>query len=162
MILGISGHRPQKIGGFGENPLRGKVRQKMREFFVEHKPSLVLTGMALGVDQWAAELAISLKIPFHAYVPFQGQEAKWPLDQQAYYGRLLQAAGKVIYCTNPGYATWKMQRRNELLVDACGHLLAVFDGSPGGTANCIVYAEQKKRPITMIDPSALNATKGIK
>lgn len=155
MILGITGHRPSKLGGYGENPLRARVRTAMREFIVKHRPKLLLSGMALGVDQWAVELAIGAGIPFHAYVPFDGQESKWKYDQQVYYRRLLKAAARVIYCSSPGYEAWKMQRRNECIVDDCTHLLGVFDYSEGGTANCISYAERKKRDITIIDPKEL-------
>ena len=154
-ILGITGHRPSKLGGYGENTLRIKVRDAMRREFERLNPLRVLSGMALGVDQWAVELAISMHIPFHAFIPFAGQESKWPLDQQRYYHQLLKAAERTIYVSNEGYAAWKMQRRNEAVVNLCDHLLAVFDGGSGGTANCVSYAERKGRPITLIDPGTL-------
>ena len=159
MILGITGHRPQKIGGYGENPLRAKVRDAMRQFFVRTKPSLILSGMALGVDQWACELALSLHIPYSAYVPFAGQEELWPRDQRAFYNVLLRNAKETIFVSNPGYSVWKMQKRNERIVDDCSHLLAVFDNSDGGTANCVSYAERVHRDITIIDPRELGVEK---
>ena len=124
----------------------------MREFILSKSPTLLLSGMALGVDQWAVELAIGAGIPFHAYVPFVGQEDSWPMSQRVYYRQLLKAAGQVIHVSNPPYAAWKMQKRNEAIVNACEHLLAVFDGSEGGTANCVAYARKVGRNITIINP----------
>jgi len=34
------------------------------------------------------------------------------------------------------------QLRNEFMVDAADVLAAFFDGSPGGTANCVRYASK--------------------
>lgn len=155
MILGITGHRPSRLGGYGENPLREKVREAMRQEFVKLRPTCLLTGMALGVDQWACELALAQAIPYHAYVPFLGQEHRWNWDQQTHYHSLLARAQKVLFISNAGYEPWKMQKRNEKLVDSCEHLLAVFDNSEGGTANCVSYAERVGRIITVIDPRDL-------
>lgn len=155
MILGITGHRPGHLGGYGENPLRVKVRAAMQEQFVKLAPTLVLSGMALGVDQWACELALAHGIPYHAYVPFLGQDHRWTKDQQDHYYFLCSRAKEVKYISNAGYALWKMQKRNEKLVDACEHLLAVFDGSEGGTANCLSYAKKAGRHTTIINPKEL-------
>jgi uncharacterized phage-like protein YoqJ len=45
-----------------------------------------------------------------------------------------------------------MQKRNEWMVDHADAVIAVWDGSPSGTANCIGYARKKRRPILVIDP----------
>ena len=46
-----------------------------------------------------------------------------------------------------GYAAWKMQKRNEWMADKATRIVALWDGSPGGTANCIAYASKIGRPI---------------
>lgn len=45
-----------------------------------------------------------------------------------------------------------MQKRNEWMVDNCDILIAVWDKSPGGTKNCVDYAESKKKQIIYINP----------
>jgi len=60
---------------------------------------------------------------------------------------LLKRAARIVHVCEPGYAAWKMQRRNEAMVDACTHVLALWDGSSGGTENCVKYAEKKRKPI---------------
>ena len=40
-----------------------------------------------------------------------------------------------------------MQLRNEAMVNDCDLLLALWNGTSGGTANCIRYANSVKREI---------------
>lgn len=45
-----------------------------------------------------------------------------------------------------------MQKRNEWMVDRIDELLAIYNGTPGGTKNCIDYAKKLGKPITIICP----------
>lgn len=104
--------------------------------------------MALGWDQALARAAINLGIPFDAYVPFAGQEWRWPAAAQYQYRQLLMFADRVIVCDQGPYAVYKMQRRNERMVDACDLVLALWNGAEGGTANCVRYAlDMAKKPV---------------
>lgn len=47
---------------------------------------------------------------------------------------------------------WLMQKRNEYMVDLADRVIAVWDGSKGGTANCIKYAEKVGKEIIKIKP----------
>ena len=72
---------------------------------------------------------------------------------------MLKRAKSVVFVSEPPYSAEKMQIRNRYMVDwlgdSTGLLIAVWDGSPGGTANCVNYAKLKCRPILRIDPSTL-------
>jgi len=46
-----------------------------------------------------------------------------------------------------------MQARNTWQTDKADKLLAVFDGSSGGTGNCVKYAKSKGKTIILIDPN---------
>jgi uncharacterized phage-like protein YoqJ len=107
------------------------------------RPKKVITGMALGWDTALAEAAIKLHIPYIAAIPFVGQESRWQPAQQDHYFDLLAAAEDVVVVCEGDYAPWKMQRRNEWMVDHSDLVLALWDRSPGGTANCIRYAEER-------------------
>ena len=48
-----------------------------------------------------------------------------------------------------------MQKRNEEMVDRCDLLIGVWDGSKGGTYNCINYAIDHGREIVRINPTEL-------
>jgi uncharacterized phage-like protein YoqJ len=156
-----TGHRPEKIGGYDPmNEVRVALRKEIRRHLVELAPEHVVSGMALGFDQDLVSLCIDLKIPYTAAVPFRGQESAWPLEAQRLYFALLDRAEHIEYVCEPGYAPWKMQKRNEWMVDRVGDdgiVLAVWDGSSGGTGNCVRYAEKVGRRIVRIDPDAVVA-----
>lgn len=39
------------------------------------------------------------------------------------------------------------------MVDRCDRLIAVWDGSNGGTGNCVKYAKEVGKPIVVINPT---------
>lgn len=153
MIVAFTGHRPNKLGGYDEpNPVRDQIRAALRELLAELHPAKAISGMALGVDQWAAEMCIELEIPFIAAVPFDGQEDRWPPWSREKYAKLLKESCEMVKVCSAGYAPEKMQKRNEWMVDHCDVLIAVWDGTSGGTANCVRYAESIGKRIIMIAP----------
>lgn len=156
MIVAFTGHRPSKLGcGYGPSTMQTMVRVAIRTLLVEKRATAVISGMALGVDQWAAEVCVELGIPFTAAVPFDGQELRWPEESQRHYCELISKSWNVhVVCPGP-YAVWKMQKRNEWMVDHCEVLFAIWDGSPGGTANCVRYAEEVGRTRWLVDPRQL-------
>lgn len=158
MILGVTGHRPDKIGGCEPNPLREKIRGKSREILLETNPKEVLVGMALGFDTVIAEICAEENIPFVAAVPFLGQENRWRHPQQEHYRKLLDKASEVVFTGRKSSGLpipALMQIRNRWIVDRCDRILACWDGTDGGTANCLKYARQKDKPETLIDPRTL-------
>jgi uncharacterized phage-like protein YoqJ len=156
MIIAITGHRPDKLGNEwdGNGTISQKISDKLQELIEEHKPTLMISGMALGVDTIWAKLAIKNGIPLTAAVPFQGQESKWPNRAQVEYLKLIYYAQVEVICQG-FYAAWKMQKRNEWMVDRCDLLIAVWDGSKGGTGNCVEYARKVNKKIIVIDPREL-------
>lgn len=146
MILCGTGHRPNKLGGYANAVTQRLINIAQQQLLIL-RPEIVISGMALGWDQALAEAAWKMKIPFHAYIPFEGQEKMWPKQSKDDFNLLRQSAERVVICCEGGYASWKMQRRNEMMVDAADQVLALFDGSISGTWNCIKYAEQKSKPI---------------
>lgn len=53
------------------------------------------------------------------------------------------------------YEPWLMQKRNEFMVDNCDTLISIWDGSSGGTGNCVAYATKKNKDIIRIDPNTI-------
>lgn len=53
------------------------------------------------------------------------------------------------------YKPYLMQVRNEYMVNLADKVIAVWDGSSGGTGNCVAYAKKKEKEIIMIDPSTI-------
>lgn len=159
--IAITGHRPDKLGNDYDlvSPLVDRIRKNIVKILLEKK-SLgydlkLITGMALGIDTLFAKIAIAGNIPFIAAVPFKGQERLWPQKSQIRYLRMLELAEKVIYVSPGGYEANKMQIRNEWMVKECDLLIAVWNGTPGGTANCVRFAQQVDKPILYINPYRL-------
>lgn len=151
MVVAFTGHRPNKLGGYHPNPLRDFVVSALRKKLEELRPTFAISGMALGVDTWAAELCVELKIPFIAALPFEKQCEAWPEESQRRWYDLLKLAHRV-HVVSPGeYAANKMQIRNRWMVDHATDLIAVWDGTPGGTANCVGYAWARNSPLHHID-----------
>ena len=143
VIVAGTGHRPHKlrVGSLdGYAPSVDALLVQFAERCVRRlAPTLVISGMALGWDTALAEAAVRAGVPFDAYVPFEGQESRWPPSSQARYHRLLGQARRVVIVSAGRYAGWKLQRRNEAMVDAATFMLVLWDGSPGGTGNCMNY-----------------------
>jgi uncharacterized phage-like protein YoqJ len=145
MIIAATGHRPEKLGGY--TPEAVTRRYELAMWFLQHaRPAHVISGVALGWDQAVAVAAYDLGIPFTAAVPFAGQGSRWPLRSQEIYRELLRIAARVVIVSEGGFSAAAMQRRNEWMVDNCDALVALWDGSSGGTGNCVTYANKIGRP----------------
>ena len=147
MIVAGTGHRPNKLGGYTRDAQTRLFNTAIKS--LEHlQPTKLISGMALGWDQALARACVELNIPFIAAVPFAGQETVWPAASQREYRELCEAASDFIIVSPGGYSAAKMQIRNEWMVDHCDRVLALWDGSPGGTRNCVDYAKTVNKPIS--------------
>lgn len=154
MIIAVTGHRPNKLGDEYDykGPYSKFIYDKMWDYLIRARPSKVISGMALGVDQIWANVAINLYIPLVAAIPFKGQESNWPKSSRTIYRSLLRNASETV-CVSPGnYSAYKMQVRNEWMVNNCDLLFAVWNGSPGGTSNCINSAYLAGKKTLIINP----------
>lgn len=151
MIIAATGHRPNKLGGYGFE-IQQRLIEVARDYLTFESALAphgleVIIGMALGWDQAFAFAAYDLKIPYIAAVPFHGQEKLWPEQARATYRKLLDRAAHVHIICDGDFEPWKMQRRNEWMVDNSDRLCALWNGTGGGTANCVRYAEDAFIPI---------------
>lgn len=148
MIICGTGHRPNKLGGYGY-----EVHKKLNDLAIHYLSELpdnlekVISGGALGWDQALAAAALYLKIPYVMALPFEGFEARWPVPSIQYLSSLCEQAAETVYVCEPGYDPWKMQERNRWMVDHADRVLALWNGTDGGTANCVRYAVAKHKPI---------------
>lgn len=146
LIVAGTGHRPNKLGGYSVK-VESRLIYLAESYLSENKPDFVISGMALGWDLALAEASIRQSIPFIAAVPFKGQESVWPKKSRDLYNEILNQAKDVVYVSDPGYSSYKMQIRNKWMVDKCNILLALWDGSEGGTGNCVRYANEVGREV---------------
>lgn len=144
MILTATGHRPDKLGGYGD---RRAFRNLMwlAESAVERlQPDKVISGMAQGWDTAVAAAALLKGIPLVAAIPFKNQESRWPAEGKERYHLMLKMASEIRIISVGAYSPHKMQLRNEWMIDESDYLLALFNGSQGGTRNCLLYRRDHK------------------
>lgn len=149
LIVAATGHRPDKLGGYGPKA-QGRVYTLAYEWLECFRPDQLISGMALGWDQACAEAALALGIPLIAAIPFEGQESRWPPASQEHYRMLRALATEVRIIAPGGYSPFVMQLRNETMVLWANLILALWDGSAGGTCNCLANARTfgaAKKPI---------------
>lgn len=155
IIVG-TGHRPQKLSGHTELA-RSLLRRIAGDWLRYLAPRGVISGLAQGWDSALIEACWDLNLPYVACAPFKGQEKKWPGDAQFRYKQYIERAAKFITCSPGDYSALKMDIRNQHMIklalkDGPKHalLLALWDGSRGGTNNCINYAQLKKIEVVNV------------
>lgn len=152
-----TGHRPNKLGtpsysGYSqkiEDTLIRAISFHLDQRLADNQIAQIWSGMALGMDTALALYAISHGVPLVCKVPFEGQEKMWPAESQRRYRKILAQAHQVDIVCEGGYAPAKMQLRNIELCKA-DLLLALHDGTPGGTANCLKAAQKMGTPVENI------------
>jgi uncharacterized phage-like protein YoqJ len=146
LVIAGTGHRPWKLGGYSA-AIHGRLEDLAAAAIASYQPAVVISGCAMGWDCALAAASAKLGIPWIAAVPFEGQENRWPSPSQQAYTELLATAAAIVVVPPGGYSGRAMQVRNEWMVDRCKVLLALWDGSTGGTGNCIDYANKTNRRI---------------
>lgn len=158
--VSFTGYRPEKLPFFGEDdPMCIKLKNSLSEQIkklIEDGADEFFSGMARGVDTWAAEAVLELKsaypqIKLTAVIPCPEQADKWSGSEKERYRNILKLCDKTLV-TSPQYVKGCMKKRNMALVDMCDVLVAVFDGKSGGTMQTVNYAKSKGRKVFFISP----------
>ena len=151
----FSGHRPGKLSfGYDEGHpdcLRLKVKlfgevDNMRKSGV----TTFLAGMAQGIDLISAEIVLDIKrtypddnIRLISVVPYKGQPDRWSAEYRERYFTVLSKADQAAILQKR-YTDTCMQERNRYMVHLSSHLIAVYNGTKGGTQHTVDYAIKKR------------------
>jgi uncharacterized phage-like protein YoqJ len=126
ITLSFTGHRPEKIEGYNANPqeVEARVREALAEatkMFYRHGYRRFMTGMADGVDLWAADEILRAvergemaEAEIVAVVPFKGHHHT--THNPELYERVLSEASEVVYVFE-SYHHNCYTLRNDYLVD---------------------------------------------
>ncbi len=122
-----------------------------------------LSGMALGIDIYAAEIVLSLReefpeISLEAIIPCANQSCKWSKMQVFNYFTILKQCNKVVVLQD-NYTPDCMNKRNRYMVEHSDCAIAVWNGSNSGTGNTVKYALSKKLPVIMLHPYSYSVLK---
>lgn len=181
--LAFTGHRPKDLGGYDEdNPTALKVQKQLRVMILQAYESgyrTFITGMAMGVDQWAGHIVADLKpehsdIKLIAAIPFASQPMVWTMAARGSWEIVLSDCDEIyVVDTNPEEVilmndilrdsripskdqkyliSKKLNDRNKWMVDKADCMLAVWKHTAGGTENCIKYAQSKNKTVIAYNP----------
>jgi len=159
--LCFTGHRPDKLNGYdpkNNKNLLWALREEVVGYIEDFKVNTFISGMALGIDMWSARIVLKLKeiyphINLVCAVPCLNHTSKWPEQSRKEWQYIVDRCDKFIVITEELYHPYLMQVRNEWMVNNSDYVLAVHDGSEGGTGNCVDYANKKKKNVLVLNPN---------
>lgn len=111
-----------------------------------------ISGMAIGVDQAAAALVCrDPDLELVAAVPCPQQGKYWDQGQRDIWQGILDLAHhvEILY---PQYWDGCLPARNKWMLNNSDLVLAIWDGSRGGTSHCIGQARMRKMSGIVFDP----------
>lgn len=163
--IALIGHRPNKLAGYDlSQPFYQKLHAKLVSIIddaIKTHPDTTIwvhSGMALGADTvwgFAAKTAMENHpgiVKFYAEIPVMSQPNKWfkQVDKDRWQTLYNMAEQKSVYAEV--YSPIVMQERNTGMIDHADVLIAIWDGSRGGTGNAVNYARKHNVPTTYFDP----------
>lgn len=163
----FTGHRPNKLFGYNLSDHKYQViAQYTREIlrpYIEKGFDTFITGGALGFDTVAFFVIESLKKDYPHIknilaIPFIGQESVWKssVDIERYNRMKTLATDYIVVDAIPKYSVNgfgpKLNKRNHYMVDNSDLVVALWDGTAGGTGNCVKYAAKQNKKILVINP----------
>ena len=157
----FTGHRPNKLP-WGNNESDERCI-KLKEALFDVVFALYfggirhfICGMAMGCDMYFAEAVFALRaehddVTIEAALPCEKQAERWP---SYWRGRYYHTVSACDYETllQKEYTKDCMKNRNIYMVDNSSVLVAVYDGSYGGTMQTVNYAVKKGLEIIRLTP----------
>lgn len=168
--LMITGHRPTKLGGYNNIAQHTAIQKTLEyyiyEFYTKYNCTEFISGGAIGADQIFAKAVIFIRDTYSfadmtlvIAKPFPSQSSKWPVQSRQEFEGICAKADTVLDVSDDPYSPAKMQIRNVWMVDRVkstkGTCIALYDGSGGGTNNCIKYAQSAGVQVMVIHPMTL-------
>ena len=159
----FTGQRPKGLG-YPESDgrcdaLKRLLRLTIRKLIQEQGVTHFISGMAQGVDLYAAEIVLELKeqspqITLECAIPYERQAVRWPAALRERYFSIASKCDKETMLQRQ-YTRDCMKKRNQYMVDCVEIVLAVWNGEPSGTGQTVWYAKEKGKLVWRIDPATL-------
>lgn len=136
MKVAITGHRPPRMNGYTQK-IEFWIEEQLKNLKACYNNIELLDGMAAGVDQLAASIAIKMGVPLTCY--FAYKKKLNDVEQN-----IVDYASRVIWCNETYTGKNVFLERDRRLVDDCDILLVVWDGKPeGGAYYTYKYAKEQ-------------------
>jgi len=135
-IIAVFGVQPTLLGGYDDNPTSNDIKRRLGEILAAKRrmsPDLeVMTGLRLGVETLAAEVAREIEIPYVVVLPFPDPDSKWSPASRARFAELVEGAANLIILDqssprSPRHAGQSLSRRNTWMADVAHEAIVVWD-----------------------------------
>lgn len=155
--LCFSGHRSEKLPQSKEQIEKLKVRlwEEIDEA-IANGVNTFYFGACYGFDLLCADVLLKRRkvikpndpkaITLIAVIPFEEQAKNWDEANRDKYYDILQQCDEALML-NTYYRPGCYNQRNRYMVDHSSKMICYYDGSKGGTAYTVKYAEQKNLQI---------------
>ena len=157
----FTGHRPEKLpwGDNERDPRCAALKKRLWdavEAAYEEGMRHFICGMARGYDFYFAEAVLELRrlregVTLEAAIPCATQSGGWTREEQERW-RALVAACDMETLVQERYTPGCMLRRNRYMVDHSALVIAVYNGTEGGTRRTLEYALRQGVPFVDICP----------
>ena len=140
----FTGHRPNKLD-YSENEIKPLLKTAIDNAISDGYVTFI-TGMAEGVDIWAAEIVLEKKkenkdLHLICAVPHPGFEKRRSQYETGRYKNIIKNADYVTTISDNYYRAC-YQKRNIWMVDRSSLVITVFNGTASGTKNTVDYARK--------------------
>lgn len=138
----FTGHRPNKLD-YSEGEIKSLLEMAIDNAISDGYVTFI-TGMAEGVDIWAAEIVLEKKkdnkdLHLICAVPHPGFEKRRSEYETERYENIIKNADYVTTISDNYYRAC-YQKRNIWMVNHSSLVIAVFNGTASGTKNTVDYA----------------------
>ena len=150
----FTGHRPKSLPfGYDEDAegckrLKALLTESIEKQITENGVTHFISGMAMGVDIYAAEAVLELKKKY-PHITNRWSEG-W---RNRYFDIIYRSDDAQTLQTH--YTSDCMMMRNKYMVDNSDVVIAVWNGKKSGTGNTVDYALKNGKKVIIIDPNTL-------
>ncbi len=155
----FTGHRPEKIVSVLQGDEAALRMLKSMLFYQIHKAiedgfEYFISGLARGVDIWAAQYVLELKkkypkIKLIGAKPYEEHGRKFKGQDLWELTNVISGADMVVDVTGD-YSRDCYSKRNRYMVDNSSRIIAVVSDYKSGTGQTISYANKKKLDVKLI------------
>lgn len=160
-VCAFTGHRPSKYPYLAQENSEAYRRMEAEVLSLILKLakdgySHFICGGALGADMLCEKQVLALKairphVTLELALPCPEHSAVWPESDKQALEQIAEEAD-IITTVCPIYTQFCMNERNKYMVERCDTLVAIYDGTRGGTQNTLNMALDAGRHGTIISP----------
>lgn len=156
----FTGHRPEKLPWKSESDprctaLKERLRAAVEQAYADGFRHFIC-GMARGADFYFCEAVLALRedhpdVKVEAAIPCEEQAARWGEADRARYFALVERCDWETMVQRR-YDRWCMLKRDRYMVDQASRIIAVYNGTLGGTMYTVTYAVRQGLELVILPP----------